>query len=203
MTAITSRNICYTVHNRSFCENVLATNAGTFLFRRKEEFQMRVTLTKDFRKISTSYGLFQNLSGDADVELTENAQSEGIILRPFQIVTVNRTVWARRRSGMGTGVLAVLPFVDSEETSDENSDNDTNGDTSENNPPLPPPPPPRPPAPPCECFEHEPFPKPVPPHCPPPPHHHPPHDDADSYIIKIPRALVESGQNKFVVDFSR
>lgn len=174
---------------------------------------MRITLTKDFRKIATSYGLFQNLSGDANVEITENVQNEGIILRPFQIVTVNRTVWARKNSGAGTGVLAVLPFVDSDETSDDTDD--TDGDTSEGNPPLPPPPPPP---------HHHP---PLPPPPPPPPHHHPPphhpsppydcfepfppkpeprpshHDEADSYVIKIPRALVERGQTKFVVDFSR
>ena len=83
---------------------------------------MRITLTKDYRKIATSYGLFQNLSSDSNIELTENVQSEGIILRPFQIVTVNRTVWARKLSGAGTGVLAVLPFADSDD-SDETSDN--------------------------------------------------------------------------------
>ena len=148
---------------------------------------MRVTLTKDFRKISTSYGLFQNLSGDANVELTENVQSEGIILRPFQIVTVNRTVWARKSSGAGTGVLAVLPFVDSEETSDETSDD---GDTSEVNPPPPNHHPPNP----YDCFEHKPF---------PPPEPRPPHDDADGYVIQIPRALIERGQHKFVADFQR
>ena len=162
---------------------------------------MRIQLTRDFRKIATSYGLFQNLSGDANVELTESVQSEGIILRPYQIVTVNRTVWARKLSGAGTGVLAVLPFADSDETSDETSDDETSGETTA--PALPPPPPHRPPphnppppkpvfVDPCVC---EPFPK--------PPPHHPPHDDADSYVIKIPRALVDSGQSKFVVDFSR
>ena len=38
---------------------------------------MRIQLTKEFRKVSTSYGLFQNLSGDANVELTalENSMS--------------------------------------------------------------------------------------------------------------------------------
>ena len=164
---------------------------------------MRITLTRDYRKIATSYGLFQNLSGDANVELTENVQSEGIILRPFQIVTVNRTVWARKLSGAGTGVLAVLPFVDSDdsdETSDDDSSNDdTDDDTGEVKPPLPPPPPPHHHLPnPYDCFEHKPFPLPEP-----KPSHHNPHDDADSYVIKIPRALVERGQNKFVVDFSR
>ncbi len=155
---------------------------------------MRIQLTKDFRKISTSYGLFQNLSGDANVELTENVQSEGIVLRPFQIVTVNRTVWARKISGAGTGVLAVLPFVDSEETGNETSDEDTN----EINPPLPPPHhhPPRPTAPPFECFDHEHFPP------KPPPEPRPPHDE-DGYVIQIPRALIERGQHKFVVDFQR
>ena len=171
---------------------------------------MRIQLTRDFRKIATSYGLFQNLSGDANVEITENVQNEGIILRPFQIVTVNRTVWARKISGAGTGVLAVLPFVDSEETSDEETSDDTDGntgsDTSEGKPPLPPPPhhPPLPPPHhhPPKPYGFEPFPskpEPRPPH-----HHHPPHhDEADSYVIEIPRALVEHGQTKFVVDFSR
>ncbi|MBR0062406.1 MAG: hypothetical protein IJP68_13110 [Selenomonadaceae bacterium] len=144
---------------------------------------MRIQLTKDFRKVSTSYGLFQNLSGDANIELTENVQSDGIILRPFQIVTVNRTVWARKVSGAGTGVLAVLPFVDSEETSDETSDDDT----SDINPPLPPPRPPAPPNP-YDCFEN--FPP------------RPPHDE-DGYVIQIPRALIERGQHKFIVDFPR
>ena len=174
---------------------------------------MRIQLTRDFRKIATSYGLFQNLSGDANVEITENVQNEGIILRPYQIVTVNRTVWARKISGAGTGVLAVLPFVDLEETSDEETSDDTDGDTSEGKPPLPPPhphpplPPPPPPPPPhhhppnpYDCFEPFP-PKPEPK---PPSHHHPPHhDEADNYVIEIPRALVEHGQTKFVVDFSR
>ena len=158
---------------------------------------MRIQLTRDFRKITTSYGLFQNLSPDANVELTESVQSEGIVLRPYQIVTVNRTVWARKLSGAGTGVLAVLPFVDSDETSDT-SDGETSDDgetSSDTTAPLPPPhrpPPPHNPPPkpvfvdPCVC---EPFPK--PPHC--PPHHHHPHDDADSYVIKIPRAPVDSG----------
>ena len=162
---------------------------------------MRIQLTRDFRKIATSYGLFQNLSGDANVEITENVQNEGIILRPFQIVTVNRTVWARKISGAGTGVLAVLPFVDSEETSDEETSDDTDGDTSEGKPPPPPPPPPphhHPPLP----YGFDPFPpkpEPRPPH-----HHHPPHhDEADSYVIEIPRALVDRGQHKFVVDFQR
>ena len=157
---------------------------------------MRIQLTKDFRKVGTSYGLFQNLSGDANVELTENVNSDGIILRPFQIVTVNRTVWARKVSGAGTGVLAVLPFVDSDDddsdddSSDDDSGNDSDGNSSDNHhPPLPPPPIPHCPPP--------------PPHCPPPPPHPHPHDDADAYVIKIPRALVERGQNKFVVDFTR
>ena len=147
---------------------------------------MRIQLTRDFRKIATSYGLFQNLSGDANIELTESVQSEGIVLRPFQIVTVNRTVWARKLSGAGTGVLAVLPFADSDDTSDETSDDgETSSETVAPQPPphRPPQPPPKPIfVDPCVC---EPFPK--------PPPHHPPHDDADSYVIKIPRALVDSG----------
>lgn len=177
---------------------------------------MRVTLTREYRKIATTYGLFQNLSGDANIELTEDVQNDGIILRPFQIATVNRTVYARKVSGPGTGVLAVLPFVDAEET--EETDDETSGDTTDEtdsalpayNPPPKPPLPPRHPhhvcADPYDCFGREDFPKPPPPHGdwhhghrPPPP----PDSDADKYVIKIPRELVDRGQNKFVVDFSR
>jgi len=175
---------------------------------------MRVTLTREYRKIATTYGLFQNLSGDANIELTEDVQSDGIVLRPFQIVAVNRTVYARKVSGAGTAALAVLPFVDAEETdgTDDESSSDTADETnsalpSYNPPPPKPPAPPRPPHhDPYDCFCREDFPKP-----PPPPHgdwHHghrppPPDNDADKYVIKIPRELVDRGQNKFVVDFSR
>ena len=174
---------------------------------------MRVTLTREYRKIATTYGLFQNLSGDANIELTEDVQNDGIVLRPFQIVTVNRTVYARKVSEPGTGVLAVLPFVDAEE-SDE-TDGETSDDTADETdsalPSFPPPPPPKPFPPrhphhicanPYDCFDGQDFPK--PPHWqhghrPPPP----PDSDADKYVIKIPRELVDRGQNKFVVDFSR
>ena len=166
---------------------------------------MRVTLTRDYRKISASYGLFQNLTPDANIELTENVQSEGIILKPFQTVMINRTIYARKLSGAGVGVLAILPFADAEESSDGETSDDTGETdfTEETAPPLPPKP--RPPIPPhhvhanpYDCFGHEPFPKPPPGfdgHRPPPPH------DDDGYVIQIPRELVERGQRKFVVEF--
>ena len=172
---------------------------------------MRVTLTRDYRKIAVTYGLFQNLSGDANIELTEDVNSDGIVLRPFQIVAVNRTVYARKVSGAGTAALAILPFVDAEET--DETDGETSGDTADetdsalpayNPPPKPPAPPKHPHHDPYDCFCREDFPKPPPPHEDWQHGHRPPPDnDADKYIIKIPRELVDRGQNKFVVDFSR
>lgn len=161
---------------------------------------MRVTLTKDYRKLSMSYGLIQNISGDANVELTASVDSDGIILKPFQVVTVNRIVYARKISGVGAGALAILPFEDAQE-SDGEENTDTTGETdfAEEIPPRKPMKPPHIPHDPYACFEHCDF-----PHEPRSfqGHRPPPHDDSDGYVIKIPRELVDRGQNKFVVDFS-
>ena len=109
---------------------------------------MRYTLTKDFTKITTDYGLFQNVSGDANIEITDDIRVQGIILKPFQTVVINTKVYARRISGGGNCALAVLPFSTSEtqeETTDTNSTDDTNTtatDSTTNNS--------------CNCHEHKP-----------------------------------------------
>ena len=76
-------------------------------------------LTKDFAEISESYGIFQNLSGDANIEITNNTNEQGILLKPFQKVTIRQKVFARKITGGGTAQLIVLPF-----TSDTSSDDD-------------------------------------------------------------------------------
>ena len=88
---------------------------------------MRYTLTKDFTKIATIEGIFQNLSGDANIELTNDISQQGLVLKPFQTVNINTTVYARRISGGGTCALAVLPFSNSADIADgETSDSETN-----------------------------------------------------------------------------
>ena len=80
-------------------------------------------LTKDFLEISETYGLFQNLSGDANIEITNNTNEQGILLKPFQKVTIRQKVYARKVAGGGTAQLMVLPFStdsDSEEIDEEN-----------------------------------------------------------------------------------
>lgn len=49
---------------------------------------MRYVLTKDFTKIATTEGIFQNLSGDANIELTNDISQQGILLKPFQTVNM-------------------------------------------------------------------------------------------------------------------
>ena len=87
-------------------------------------------LTKDFQEISETYGLFQNLSGDANIEITNNTNEQGILLKPFQKVTLNQKVYARKLAGGGgTAQLIVLPFKnisDSEADSTEEVDGGEN-----------------------------------------------------------------------------
>ena len=83
-------------------------------------------LTKDFLEISETYGIFQNLSGDANIEITNNTNEQGILLKPFQKVQINQKVYARKLTGGGTAQLMVLPFSNSveENNTDENSYNE-------------------------------------------------------------------------------
>ncbi len=77
----------------------------------------RYTLNKNFSDIAETYGLFQNASGNADIEITNNVGETGIILRPFQTVTVNQKVFARKiGNNAGTCLLQVLPFSELSES---------------------------------------------------------------------------------------
>lgn len=105
----------YNVHS-GYCESYKAlANAGAFSIRRKEGIGMRLTLTDDYRKIGMAYGLFQNLSTTANIELSEDPQQEGVILKPSQIAMISRPVYARKSSGATKAILAILPFADSGE----------------------------------------------------------------------------------------
>ena len=73
-------------------------------------------LTKDFLEIPETYGLFQNLSGDANIEITNNTNEQGILLKPFQKLTINQQIYARKLGGGGTAQLMVLPFKNNSET---------------------------------------------------------------------------------------
>lgn len=87
-------------------------------------------LTKDFLEIAETYGLFQNLSGDANIEITNNTNEQGILLKPFQKVTIRQKIYARKVTGGGTAQLMVLPFTTdsvSEEIIDE--ENYSTGET--------------------------------------------------------------------------
>lgn len=76
---------------------------------------MRLTLTDDYREIGMSNGLIQNLSTAANIELSEDPQQEGVILKPSQIVMISRPIYARKSSGTTKAILAVLPLADSNE----------------------------------------------------------------------------------------
>ena len=71
---------------------------------------MRYTLTKNYSEITESYGVFQNSSGNAEIEITANIEEAGIILRPFQTVTISQKVFARKIGNAGACVLTVLPL---------------------------------------------------------------------------------------------
>lgn len=165
---------------------------------------MRYVLTKDFTKINVAAGLFQNVSGDAHIEITNDISQQGIILKPWQTVNIAATVYARRLSGGGTCALAVLPFTetanaeensDGETTNTETPATDTTSQTSDYyNFPAPPPKPPMNPFYGGNIFDGKPGHK---PHFPPP--HFPPKKD-EGLTIKIPPEALANGQTKFIVE---
>ena len=166
---------------------------------------MRYVLTKDFTKINVTAGLFQNLSGDANIEITNDISQQGILLKPFQTVNINATVYARRVSGGGTCALAVLPFAeiatdensDGETANTENPATDTTSQTSDYyNFPASPPKPPMNPYFGGNIFDGKPGHK---PNFPPPPPNFPPKKD-EGLTIKIPPEALANGQTKFIVE---
>jgi hypothetical protein len=64
-------------------------------------------------EIAETYGIIQNLSGDSNIEITDNTKEQGLLLKPFQKISINRKVFARKVSGGGTAQLIVLPFTNS------------------------------------------------------------------------------------------
>lgn len=70
----------------------------------------RYTLTKNYSEIAESYGVFQNSSGNAEIEITNDVAEAGIILRPFQMVTISQKVFARKIGNAGACLLTVLPL---------------------------------------------------------------------------------------------
>ncbi len=60
-----------------------ACKGRCFLNTLKGVYKMaRYTLTKNYTEIAESYGVFQNSSGNAEIEITNDVAKAGIILRP-------------------------------------------------------------------------------------------------------------------------
>ncbi len=70
----------------------------------------RYTLTKNYTEIAESYGVFQNASGNAEIEITNDVTEAGIILKPFKTVTIEQKVFARRIGNAGACLLNILPL---------------------------------------------------------------------------------------------
>lgn len=83
----------------------------------------RYNLTKNYSEIAENYGLFQNVTSNADIEITDDVNNSGIVLKPFQTVTIYQKVFARKIGIAGNCVLAVLPFQDyiAAQTSDDDT----------------------------------------------------------------------------------
>lgn len=161
---------------------------------------MRYTLSNEFQLIDEGNCILQNVSNDANVEISNSTSEQGIILPPYALVSVNKQVYAHKISGNGTCTIAILSLASS---SDEDSSDSSSGSDSDDSsyytdlqpnhrphppkhhhhlePPPPPPvirmPPPRPPRP----WEH----------------------NRDSIMVEIPRSEIEKGNNKFFIDFSK
>lgn len=161
---------------------------------------MRYTLTKDFTKINATAGLFQNVSGDAMIEITDDISQQGIMLKPWQTVNISTTVYARRLSGGGTCALAVLPFGEVANTAETSDDTATNTETPATDTPS------------QTANDYYSFPAPKPPMNPyfggnifggkpeHKPHFPPPNFKEDGLTIKIPPEALANGQTKFVVE---
>lgn len=163
----------------------LANLAGAFFSAKGGLNLKKYILTKDFVEIAETYGIFQNLSGDANIEITNNTNEQGILLKPFQKLTIYQKVYARKITGSGTAQLIVLPFNEYGDDFDEEIFNRPHRKPFHNDHPCdcrrphePPPPPPVFPFPPDEnpaAIEHENF-----------------------YVVKVPKDSL-NGQKKFIV----
>lgn len=96
----------------------------------------RYTVTKNYAEIAEKYGVLQNLTGDANIEITNDISQAGIILKPFKTLMFSQKIYARKVGNVGTSVLAVMPYkklwedpdavppkrCDDESTEEESSD---------------------------------------------------------------------------------
>lgn len=169
-------------------------------------------LTKNYSEIVETYGVFQNLSGDANIEITADINEQGILLKPFQKILLNQKVYARKTFGAGTCLLIVLPFKTTDDNTESNSgtsaeNQDTSQATNYSQNPY-------------EDFDDKFFyenykrRQPPPQYFSPPPPPPPPHfmDDAPTnspsmvendnfYMLKIPKNSLQ-GQKKFVIQLA-
>ena len=88
---------------------------------------MRYTLTNEYVKLKETGGIIQNVSNDANIEISDNTDTQGLVLRPFALVTIEQAVYARKFSGNGTCTLAVLPFTTSASSGSTSGSGDSIG----------------------------------------------------------------------------
>lgn len=136
----------------------------------------KYTLTKNYIEITETCGIMQNLSSDANIEVTDNTDDSGILLKPFQTLNFSKKLYARKIGTTGTCSLAVLSFQSSAD--DENSSADeTNTAFDEYG----------------DLFSHA-------PHC----HHKMPPLSAKEtphhYLVRISKESLQ-GQKKFLIQF--
>lgn len=145
----------------------------------------KYTLTKNYSAIKETYGILQNISSDSNIEVTNDVNEAGIVLKPFQTVNINQTVFARKIGNTGTCSLVVLPFQESEDdeantegTDDEESDVtfDEYGNLFINDKP--------------HCHHHD-------------KHHMPPlsvQETPHHYLVSVSKESLK-GQSKFLIQF--
>ena len=93
----------------------------------------KYTLTKNYSELEETYGVLQNQSGDGNVEITDDRDKPGIILKPFKTLIFNQKIFARKTGNTGTCQLAVLPFktqsdgdtAETDETVEDDSDEES------------------------------------------------------------------------------
>ncbi|MBQ9488270.1 MAG: hypothetical protein IJU91_10825 [Selenomonadaceae bacterium] len=91
----------------------------------------KYTLTKNYSEIAETYGVMQNLSSDANIEVTDSTDDAGIVLKPFQTLNFYQKLYARKIGNTGTCSLAVLPFQDAEDEKSTAADESSSDDESE------------------------------------------------------------------------
>lgn len=92
----------------------------------------KYTLTKNYSEIAETYGVMQNLSSDANIEVTDNTDDAGIVLKPFQTLNFYQKLYARKIGNTGTCSLAVLPFQDAADEKSTAADESSSTDESDN-----------------------------------------------------------------------